>query len=244
MGYDMDEKMISDPPNLLLQNDFSFQAMPGVHEKVIELATPFFSESNIVILGSGEGNFEQKLLRSGISPLKLTSTDINPSQYKINGITCHFCDLNEKLFFEKDSFDLAIAIEVIEHLFNPHNLINEAYRIIKPGGRLFLTTPNVHSFPQKLRYLVTDQFLGFQEQQYYGSGHIHPIFDWLLDRMIEDKFHVEAFDSNRFQIKLPFLGSLRVPFRHRFFSCINIYRLIALKDAKNTQMTQSNKQCQ
>lgn len=49
------QKKMSDSPDLSWLNAFSFQAMPpGVHEKVIELATPFLFESKIVILGSGE----------------------------------------------------------------------------------------------------------------------------------------------------------------------------------------------
>ena len=87
-------------------DSFSFKAMPGVHEKVIELALPYLAGSDIVVLGSGEGSFEHKLLRMGISPQRLTSIDIDPSQYKIEGITCHFCDLNGRFFLSDDSFDI------------------------------------------------------------------------------------------------------------------------------------------
>lgn len=39
-------------------------------------------------------------------------------------------------------FDLAIAIEVIEHVEDKVRFIAEIRRVLRPGGRLFLTTPN------------------------------------------------------------------------------------------------------
>ena len=47
----------------------------------------------------------------------------------------------ENLAFASDSFDLVLASEVVEHLWNPQNFFNEAYRILKPGGYLVLSTP-------------------------------------------------------------------------------------------------------
>jgi 2-polyprenyl-3-methyl-5-hydroxy-6-metoxy-1,4-benzoquinol methylase len=44
--------------------------------------------------------------------------------------------------FPDGSFDLAIAIEVIEHVADKPGLIAEVWRVLRPGGRVFLTTPN------------------------------------------------------------------------------------------------------
>jgi SAM-dependent methyltransferase len=44
--------------------------------------------------------------------------------------------------FESDSFDLAIAIEVIEHVVDKAHFLSEVWRVLRPGGRVFLTTPN------------------------------------------------------------------------------------------------------
>lgn len=41
-----------------------------------------------------------------------------------------------------ESFDLVICGEIIEHLDNPGSLIAAAARLIRPGGRIVLTTPN------------------------------------------------------------------------------------------------------
>jgi len=47
----------------------------------------------------------------------------------------------EHLTFASNSFDVVIASEVLEHLWNPHNFFDEAYRILKAGGYLIIETP-------------------------------------------------------------------------------------------------------
>jgi SAM-dependent methyltransferase len=41
------------------------------------------------------------------------------------------------------SVDLVFALEVIEHLVSPSHLLAEAVRILRPGGHILVTTPNV-----------------------------------------------------------------------------------------------------
>ena len=48
--------------------------------------------------------------------------------------------------FADDSFDLVTGMEILEHLaLDPYFFFSEAARVLKPGGHLLLTTPNVVS---------------------------------------------------------------------------------------------------
>lgn len=51
-------------------------------------------------------------------------------------------DANRELPFASEQFDLIWCSEVIEHLERPESFKTEVDRLLKPGGRLLLTTPN------------------------------------------------------------------------------------------------------
>ena len=56
-------------------------------------------------------------------------------------------DLNyEKLPFENETFDVVILSEVLEHIYNTKNVINEALRVLKKDGFIYISTPFV--FPE------------------------------------------------------------------------------------------------
>ena len=47
----------------------------------------------------------------------------------------------EQLAFASNSFDVVVASEVIEHLLNPHSLLEEAHRILRANGHLIIEVP-------------------------------------------------------------------------------------------------------
>ena len=51
----------------------------------------------------------------------------------------------EALPFRDETFDAAVGGDVIEHVGDAQKTIAEAHRVLRPGGRLFLATPNRHS---------------------------------------------------------------------------------------------------
>jgi ubiquinone/menaquinone biosynthesis C-methylase UbiE len=52
----------------------------------------------------------------------------------------------QSLPFADSSFDLVVSCETIEHLPQVQTAIAEMYRVTRPGGKLFLTTPNYFNF--------------------------------------------------------------------------------------------------
>lgn len=56
------------------------------------------------------------------------------------------------------SFDAAISTEGIEHLENHFSFLREMHRILKPGGLLILTTPNITALRSRVRFFGSGFF--------------------------------------------------------------------------------------
>lgn len=53
----------------------------------------------------------------------------------------YLCGVADALPFGDESVDYLVAGEIIEHLEDPKKLIDEAYRVLRPGGTIALSTP-------------------------------------------------------------------------------------------------------
>lgn len=60
----------------------------------------------------------------------------------------------EKPPFIDEAFDVLICSEVLEHLLNPNIALNEMSRVLKPGGRIILTTTNASSCPRSVNPIL------------------------------------------------------------------------------------------
>lgn len=85
-------------------------------------------------VGCRDGYWSEKLKQKGYEVL---SCDIDPRCAQ--GLTV---DANGELPFGDSEFDLLWCSEVIEHLLDPAFTIQEFKRVLKPGGKLVMTTPN------------------------------------------------------------------------------------------------------
>ncbi|MCA9295739.1 MAG: class I SAM-dependent methyltransferase [Phycisphaerales bacterium] len=52
-------------------------------------------------------------------------------------------NMDDVLPFEDADFDVVICLEGIEHMVDPNHLLRELLRVLKPGGHLVISTPNV-----------------------------------------------------------------------------------------------------
>jgi SAM-dependent methyltransferase len=55
-------------------------------------------------------------------------------------------DLNRRLPFENGKFSCVFGLSVLEHLLNPCKFLQETHRVLAPGGKLVILTPNISTY--------------------------------------------------------------------------------------------------
>ena len=130
------------------------------------------ADAGSTVLNIGSGGSMDRIVRGCAAQrgLVVTSTDIDPLRRpdRVDDIT--------KSTFPDNSFDVITIMEVLEHVTNPHAAASELKRILKPGGRLILSTPFI--FP------LHDRPMDFFRYTKYGLQHL---FGDLDDLVIEEQ---------------------------------------------------------
>ena len=157
-------------------------------------------QGDVLDVGSGSGLWLRKLKQ--IPKIgKIFSVDIvDDGASQIDGVDFQIVDISySSIPCDDNSLDWIFSIEVIEHLANPRNLIQESSRCLKQSGKLVITTPCNDSLRSKLSLLIRGYFPAFCDRDYYGSGHISPILELDLKRMANEAF----FERVNFFYPLP-----------------------------------------
>ncbi|MEM5782042.1 MAG: methyltransferase domain-containing protein [Candidatus Aenigmatarchaeota archaeon] len=122
-------------------------------KKAIEKFMNNVTGEKILDIGSGKGIFNKIFRKVGFK--KIFAVDFNRKLLKMNDADKRFIlNLENKLPFSNNSFDCCFAAEILEHLENREQLLNEIHRILKKGGYLILTTPNKDSLIAKFDRII------------------------------------------------------------------------------------------
>lgn len=124
------------------------------HDKVIQMMDKE-PRGRVLDVPTGTGILADRLRKMGF---EVSCCDINPSFFSVSDLKIEIGDLNQSLPYPNDFFDYLICLEGIEHTENPSNAIREFQRILKKGGKLFLSTPNFLNIERRLRFLFTGTF--------------------------------------------------------------------------------------
>jgi 2-polyprenyl-3-methyl-5-hydroxy-6-metoxy-1,4-benzoquinol methylase len=138
--YDEFHKKTTSPVKLPEENNYTYEFILKALKKL-----NIKKGENILDFGCGSGllsyyiahNYDANVLGIDISSKVIDEVKNSPL----------FCEKTE--FLQGDifsmkinrKFDKIICVEVLEHVENDENLLNVFYKILKPGGALFLTTP-------------------------------------------------------------------------------------------------------
>jgi SAM-dependent methyltransferase len=128
-------------------------------ESLVAIAARFRGGSYLEI-GAGEGgallsllDCYERLVGTDLSPVRARQMQLlfaqNPKvEILINNVE------QGGLPFPDSSFDTAAMVAVIEHMVEPIGVMREIHRVLKPGGRAIIDTPNIAKWTRRLKLLA------------------------------------------------------------------------------------------
>ena len=136
--------------------------------------------------------------------------------------------------YANSSFDVVLCSQVLEHSFSPDQLLNEVFRVLRPGGVLLLTIPFL--WPEHEQPFDSQRFTSFGlRHRLDGSGFqvtrmvkTNPGFSAIVQLLIESiesgaRLSIGRFPSPRFRALLSLSWRF---FFLPFVTCLNILGLI------------------
>jgi 2-polyprenyl-3-methyl-5-hydroxy-6-metoxy-1,4-benzoquinol methylase len=166
------------------------RADEGLHQQAIDLLRKHVrTRSRVLDVGAGNGALSLRMLDEGylVEAIDLDCRSFQPGEH----ISCSELDLNSyearhSLVQEnREKYDAATAIEVIEHLHDPWSFVAFCRALLKPGGKLLLTTPNITSFPSRILFLTSGRFHQFEDAD-ESYGHVNPVSPHQLELILRE----------------------------------------------------------
>lgn len=173
-------KTIKEKPSLRHFLLDSFNDHRNRYKNDLKLIGKYFSGGKILDVGASPFHITFCLKQLEFD---ITGLDLNPDPFR-NFIIKHNLIVKKanietkKIPFSDNTFDYVILNEVFEHLrINPIFALKEINRVLKIGGKLMLTTPNLYAlhkyFLFNLGLSFNDAYCEFNKLNIYGyAGHI------------------------------------------------------------------------
>lgn len=147
------------PPSEILE---SVEAILGNGRRLLDVGC-----GNGALLGLAGGRYEQMY---GCDLAEKALREVS-----LRGMKTACADLNVgALPYKDNTFDCVTCLEVIEHVVDPLRLLRELHRVLRPQGRLVMTTPNIRYFRNVLKLIVEGRFPHTTTDTFvWGGGHLH-----------------------------------------------------------------------
>ena len=126
-----------------------------IEERVMFSLLPKLKGAKLLDVGCGIGTISLELQKQGFEVYGIDFSSVAIKKAKENGIKAIECDLDkEGIPFEDNYFDVVWAGDIVEHVFDPIFLLKEISRVVKPSGKVLLTTPNDFHLKKRLSVFI------------------------------------------------------------------------------------------
>ena len=122
----------------------------AIHDTVEQILS---TEPRGVVLDvpAGEGALAMRLKALGFD---VRCCDLYTEIFKLDDVEIRQGNMDARLPFNDSEFDNVVCVEGLEHIENPANAIREFSRMIKSGGRLIISVPNIMNIEERFKWLL------------------------------------------------------------------------------------------
>jgi len=119
--------------------------LDGRHKRTLTHIRPYRRSGTLLEIGSGAGLFLKAAERDGwtVTGLEVMTAGVEFARTTLG------LDVREVAFEDADlptaAYDVVALFEVIEHLSDPKDMLRRALTLLRPGGRVAISTPNISS---------------------------------------------------------------------------------------------------
>lgn len=171
------------------------RANPSLHEQAFGVLRSHVEPgTNVIDVGCGQGAFAARLRDHGYN---VQAVDKNPDDFRATGVEFTKIDFDIPQQIETfkvshaEKYDVAVGMEVIEHVENPWEYVRFLLSLVREGGSVLLTTPNAESVQARVDFLFSGIFTHFNRSDFVQSGHINPLTFHEL-QLIAESMNVEV----------------------------------------------------
>jgi SAM-dependent methyltransferase len=138
------------PPLLAGDRPPIAMSRPGLHDTVLSILNPL-PRGRILDCPAGEGALASRLLPFGF---EVFCCDLYPQLFRLDGVDIRKGDLSGTLPYQAGSFDYLTSLDGLEHIESPPQAVREFRRLLKPGGHIVVSVPNILNVEERLKWLL------------------------------------------------------------------------------------------
>lgn len=144
--------------------------------------------ASLLSVGCCTGEIEVLFKAMGFLVYGVDGSPVALREARRRGVITQCADISNGLPYPDASFEFVFAGEIIEHLMHTRTFLEEVNRVLKPGGIVIITTPNLARIEDRLRFLLGRT-----------PKHTTPIHDYLY-------LHIRPFTMDSLKKALEFTG--------------------------------------
>jgi 2-polyprenyl-3-methyl-5-hydroxy-6-metoxy-1,4-benzoquinol methylase len=176
-------------------------------------------EKNILDIGCHDGTFLSfvKNRENNFFGLEANEWGVKESQRKGINATKYFFNDADKLPYADNFFDVAVAGEIIEHIFDTDFFLEEIGRVLKPKGKIIMSTPNIASLGRRIFLLLgRDPMIEISPNEPESVGHIRYFTKKSLGRLLR-KHNFKILEEKSDCVNFSRNGGMKSRFLSRIF---------------------------